>query len=99
MASLRKLVPLFDRVLVKRFVAETTTAGGIMLPEKAGGSTLEGTVVAVGPGISDKNGKNVPVSVTVGDEVLMPEYGGTKVEINDEEYVLFRDVDLLGKFS
>merc|ERR1712124_161367 len=99
MAALRKLVPLFDRVLISRVVAETKTASGIVLPEKSVGKINEGTVVAVGPGGRDQNGNTVPVSVAVGDSVLLPEYGGTKVELNDEEFILFRDSDLLGKFA
>merc|ERR1712002_1452917 len=99
MASLRKLVPLFDRVLVQRFVPETTTKGGILLPEKSVGKINEGTVIAVGEGARDTNGNVIAPTVAVGDSVLLPEYGGTKLEIADEEFMLFRESDLLGKFS
>ncbi|XP_057292875.1 10 kDa heat shock protein, mitochondrial-like isoform X1 [Hydractinia symbiolongicarpus] len=99
MASLRKFVPLLDRVLVQRFVAETSTKGGILLPEKSVGKLSEGTVVSVGPGGRDQNGNTVPVSVKAGDKVLLPEYGGTKLEIEDQEYVIFRDAELIGKFE
>lgn len=99
MAGLRKLIPLFDRVIVQRLVAETTTAGGIVLPEKSVGKINEGTVVAVGPGGRDTSGNTVPVSVAVGDSVLLPEYGGTKIEMDSEEFILFRDSEILGKFS
>ncbi|XP_057292876.1 10 kDa heat shock protein, mitochondrial-like isoform X2 [Hydractinia symbiolongicarpus] len=98
-ASLRKFVPLLDRVLVQRFVAETSTKGGILLPEKSVGKLSEGTVVSVGPGGRDQNGNTVPVSVKAGDKVLLPEYGGTKLEIEDQEYVIFRDAELIGKFE
>jgi len=99
MAGLRKLLPLFDRIVVQRLVAETTTAGGIVLPEKSVGKINEGTVIAVGPGGRDTSGNVIPVSVTVGDSVLLPEYGGTKIEMDNEEFIIFRDADILGKFS
>ncbi|XP_060551426.1 10 kDa heat shock protein, mitochondrial-like [Ruditapes philippinarum] len=89
---------MFDRVLVERFAAETKTKSGIMIPDKAQGKVLEATVVAVGGG-ARKDGAVVPVSVTVGDKVMLPEYGGTKVVLEDKEYFLFRDSDILGKFE
>merc|ERR1712046_342544 len=94
-----KFKPLFDRVLVQKLVAETTTRGGILLPEKSVGKMLQATVVAVGDGGRDQNGNVVPVSVSVGDSVLLPEYGGTKIEMNEQEYLIFRDTDILGKFE
>uniref|UniRef100_A0A3B3R638 10 kDa heat shock protein, mitochondrial n=3 Tax=Paramormyrops kingsleyae TaxID=1676925 RepID=A0A3B3R638_9TELE len=89
---------MFDRVLVERLAAETVTKGGIMLPEKSQGKVLQATVVATGPGSTNKDGKVVPVSVKVGEKVLLPEYGGTKVSLDDKEYFLFRDGDILGKY-
>lgn len=86
-------------MLVQRFVAETSTKGGILLPEKSVGKLFEGTVVSVGPGGRDQNGNTVPVSVKAGDKVLLPEYGGTKLDIEDQEYVIFRDAELIGKFE
>ncbi|KAK2840283.1 hypothetical protein Q5P01_014023 [Channa striata] len=96
--AFRKFLPLFDRVLVERFTAETVTKGGIMLPEKSQAKVLEATVVAVGPGSVNQKGNLLPVSVKVGEKVLLPEYGGTKVQLDDKEYYLFRDGDILGKF-
>lgn len=89
---------MFDRVLVERFAPEMKTKSGIMIPEKAQGKVLEATVVAVGEG-ARKDGKVTPVSVNVGDKVMLPEYGGTKVMLEDQEYFLFRDTDILGKFE
>uniref|UniRef100_A0A8C9GG75 10 kDa heat shock protein, mitochondrial n=1 Tax=Piliocolobus tephrosceles TaxID=591936 RepID=A0A8C9GG75_9PRIM len=94
--AFRKFLPLFDRVLVERSAAETVTKGGIMLPEKSQGKVLQATVVAVGSG--SKGGEIQPVSVKVGDKVLLPEYGGTKVVLGDKDYFLFRDGDILGKY-
>ncbi|XP_054165919.1 10 kDa heat shock protein, mitochondrial-like [Oppia nitens] len=100
MASIaRRLIPLFDRVLIERFVAETKSKGGIMIPEKAQGKIQSGTVVAVGPGYRNDKGEVVPTTVQTGDKVLLPEYGGTKVEIEDKEYYLFRDSEILGKWQ
>lgn len=90
---------MFDRVLVERFAAEVKTKGGIMIPDKSAGKVLEATVVAVGPGNRDKDGKITPTSVKSGDHVLLPEYGGTKVILEDQDYFLFRDSDILGKFD
>jgi len=97
--ALKKFIPLFDRVLVQRLAAETKTKGGVLLPEKAQGKVLEATVVAVGPGTATESGSVIAPSVKVGDQVLLPEYGGTKININDEEMFLFRDSDILGKFE
>ncbi|XP_029314283.1 10 kDa heat shock protein, mitochondrial isoform X2 [Cottoperca gobio] len=96
--AFRKFLPLFDRVLVERFTAETVTKGGIMLPEKAQNKVLQATVVAVGPGAVNQKGNVLPVSVTVGEKVLLPEYGGTKISLDDKDYFLFRDGDILGKY-
>ncbi|RWS17375.1 10 kDa heat shock protein-like protein [Dinothrombium tinctorium] len=95
----RRLVPLLDRVLIERFAAETKTKGGIMIPEKALNKVQSGTVVAVGPGAKNEKGDVMPVSVKVGDKVLLPEYGGHKIEIDDKEMYLFRDSDILGKWE
>ncbi|TMS01300.1 10 kDa heat shock protein, mitochondrial isoform X2 [Larimichthys crocea] len=96
--AFRKFLPLFDRVLVERFTAETVTKGGIMLPEKSQGKVLQATVVAVGPGSVNQKGDLQTVSVKVGEKVLLPEYGGTKVSLDDKDYYLFRDADILGKY-
>lgn len=97
--AIKKLIPLFDRVLVERFAKETTTKGGIMLPDKSVGKMLNATVIAVGPGGRTSKGDLVPCSVKPGDKVLLPEYGGNKIEIDSKEYFLFRDSDILGKWN
>ena len=92
------MVPLFDRVLVQRAEAVTKTKGGIVIPEKAQSKVLHGTVVAVGPGSRNQNGEFIPLAVKVGDKVLLPEYGGTKVELEEnKEFHLFRESDILAK--
>ncbi|XP_059755918.1 10 kDa heat shock protein, mitochondrial-like [Balaenoptera ricei] len=96
--AFRKFLPLFDRVLVERSAPEVVTKGGIMLPEKLQGKVLQAMVVAVASGSKGKGGEIQPVSVKVGDKVLLPEYGGTKVVLDDKDYFLFRDGDILGKY-
>ncbi len=86
-------------MLVERFAKETQTKGGIVLPDKSIGKVLNATVVAVGPGVRTVQGEIVPCSVKPGDKVLLPEYGGNKIEIEAKEYFLFRDTDILGKWS
>lgn len=70
-----------------------------MLPDKSLGKVLNATVLAVGPGSRNPKGDLVPCSVKPGDKVLLPEYGGNKIEIDSKEYFLFRDSDILGKWN
>ena len=77
----------------------TQTAGGIYLPDSAQKKEVEAEVVAVGPGGRDRDGKTIPMTVSVGDKVLLPEYGGHTVTLSDEDYQLFRNDDILGKFE
>ncbi|PSN43816.1 10 kDa heat shock protein, partial [Blattella germanica] len=79
----KRLIPLFDRVLIQKADVMTKTKGGIVIPEKAQAKVLRGTVVAVGPGARNQKGEHVPLSVKVGDQVLLPEYGGTRVELDE----------------
>ncbi|XP_038045253.1 10 kDa heat shock protein, mitochondrial-like [Patiria miniata] len=99
MAGVRKLKPLFDRILVEKFAPELRTKGGIMLPEKSQAKVLDATVCAVGPGSRNQKGETMPVSVKVGDRVLLPEFGGTKVSLEEKEYFLFREGDILAKWE
>lgn len=97
--AFKKFIPMFDRVLVERFAPEVKTKSGLMIPEKAQEKVLQATVVATGNGRRNEKGDVTPVSVAVGDKVMLPEYGGTKVILEDQEYFLFRDGDILGKFE
>jgi len=94
---LSKLQPLGDRVLVKRLEAMTKTAGGILLPESNVSKANEGQIIAVGPGMKTKNGDVIPITVAVGDKVLLPEYGGLPVKVNGDEMFLFRNEEILAK--
>merc|ERR1712107_228626 len=95
----KRIVPLFDRVLIQRAAAETKTKGGLLIPEKAQSKQNEGVVVAVGPGARSEAGATIPMVVTVGDKVLLPEFGGSKIEVDGEEFQMFRETDLVAKLN
>lgn len=88
--------PLQDRVLIKRLEEETTTSGGIIIPDSAKETPAEGEVVAVGPGRKDDNGKLVPMDVKVGDKVLFSKYGGNEVKIDGVEHLVMREDEIVG---
>ena len=82
---------------IKRIEPPTKSIGGILLPENSTASKLnEGMVLSVGPGKRDKDGTLLPMGVKVDDKVLLPQYGGQEVTIEDEDLVLFRDDDIMG---
>ena len=85
--------------MVRRAAKETQTASGIYLPGDATKDPNEGTVVAVGPGERDVTGQLHATTLKSGDNVLLPEYGGVKVKVDDETMFLFRESDILGKFE
>ena len=95
--AFKKLRPLMNRVLVRKAEAITKTKSGILLPEKNAEQLNFGVVVAVGPGRHLDNGQLRPVLVKEGDTILLPEYGGSKVVLGDEqEYYIYRDDDIVG---
>lgn len=93
------MAPLGDRILVRKAPKETQTAAGLYLPTDKTKDPNEGTVVAAGPGERDVTGQLHATTLKEGDEVLLPEYGGSKVKIDDQELFLYRESDILGKFS
>ncbi|PYI11527.1 Cpn10-domain-containing protein [Aspergillus sclerotiicarbonarius CBS 121057] len=97
--NVKNLAPLLDRVLVQRVKPEAKTASGIFLPESSVKEQNEAKVLAVGPGIFDKNGQRLPMSVAPGDRVLIPQFGGSAVKVGEDEFTLFRDHELLAKIS
>merc|ERR1712183_203176 len=97
--SLARFIPLFDRVLVQRAVAAATTKGGIHIPESAQKKEAIAKVVAVGEGLRTESGAVIKPSVAVGDEVYLPEFGGTKLKLGSEDYFLYRDSDFLAKLA
>lgn len=89
------LKPLGGRVLVKPLESEAKSSGGILLPDTAQKKPQEGEVIAVGDGKVLDNGQVEPVPVKVGDIVIFPEYGGTEVKFDGEEYLLIDSDSLL----
>ena len=89
-----KLVPLNDRVVLKQLVAEETTKSGIVLPGQAKEKPQQAEVVAVGPG-GMVDGKEVKMEVKVGDKLIYSKYSGTEVKIDEEEYIIVRQNDIL----
>ena len=97
MLAFKTLRPLLNRVVVKKAEALTKTKGGIILTSGKEERLNFGTVTAVGPGKILENGQLKPVNVSVGDTVLLPEYGGAKVTLGeDEELFIYRDDDIMG---
>ena len=89
-----KLVPLGDRVVLKQLVAEETTKSGIVLPGQGKEKPQQAEVVAVGPG-GMVDGKEVKMEVKVGDKVIYSKYSGTEVKLDEEEYIIVRQNDIL----
>jgi len=87
--------PLADRLLLKVKKAEEKTKSGIVLPDSAKEKPQEGEVVAAGPGARDKEGKRIPMEVSVGENVLYSKYSGTEVKIDDTEYLIIKESDIL----
>ncbi|MFO0919824.1 MAG: co-chaperone GroES [Planctomycetaceae bacterium] len=90
-----KLVPLGDRVVLKRAAAETKTAGGIVLPDSATDKPQRGEVISVGEGHVKNNGKKVSLTVKAGDHVIFSSYAGDEFKIGEETYLLMRESDIL----
>lgn len=91
-----KIQPLGDRVMVEPLKEGETSKGGIIIPDTAKEKPQEGTVIAVGTGRLDDDGKKIPFNVKKGDLVLMPKYGGTEVKIGGKDYQILREEDILG---
>jgi len=89
-----KLVPLGDRVVLKQLVAEETTKSGIVIPGQSKEKPQQAEVIAVGPG-GTVDGKEVKMNVSVGQTVIFSKYSGTNVEVDDEEYIIVKQDDIL----
>ena len=89
-----KLAPLGDRVVLKQLVAEETTKSGIVLPGQSKEKPQQAEVVAVGPG-GVVDGKEIKMEVAVGNQVIYSKYAGTEVKLDEEEYIIVRQSDIL----
>src|SRR5438045_8166100 len=90
------LTPLHDRVIVKRIEEKETVKGGIIIPDSAKEKPMEGEVIAVGAGKREK-GELIPLDVKPGDRVLFGKYSGTEIKIEDEEYLILREEEILAR--
>ena len=89
------LKPLGNRVVVEPVEQEEITAGGIVLPETAKEKPQEGMVLSAGPGERDDDGDYIPMDVKEGDKVLFAKYAGTEIKIDDQDYVIMREEEIL----
>ncbi|HVS12480.1 MAG TPA: co-chaperone GroES [Thermoanaerobaculia bacterium] len=87
--------PLSDRVLVKRIETEEQVRGGIIIPDTAKEKPQQAEVIAVGPGKMDDDGDRQPVDVKAGDRVLIGKYSGSEIRIDEEDYVILREDEIL----
>ena len=89
------LHPLHDRVLIKRIEDEPARRGAIIIPDSAKEKPQEGKVIAVGKGRVSEDGKKIPLDVKAGDKILFGKYSGSEVKLDDKEYLIMREEDVL----
>src|SRR5438445_11857155 len=92
------ITPLHDRVLIKRIEEKESVKGGIIIPDTAKEKPQEGEVIAVGSGKREK-GELIPLDVKAGDRILFGKYSGTEIKIEDQEYLILREEEILAKLS
>ena len=97
MSTISKMKPLSDRVIVKPMEQKETKKGSIIIPDTAKEKPMEGTIIAVGPGSKNEEGKVVPLDVKVGDIVIYAKYAGTEIKEDGEELIILRESDILAK--
>jgi chaperonin GroES len=88
--------PLHDRILIKRIEEKETVKGGIIIPDTAKEKPQEGEVVAVGNGKKTEEGKLIPLDVKAGDRILFGKYSGTEIKVDEQEYLILREEEVLG---
>jgi len=91
-----RIIPLHNRILIKRVGEEEKTKGGIIIPDTAKEKPIQGKVIAVGKGALDKNGKLIPLEVKEGDTVLFGKYAGTEIKVEGTDHLIVRENDILG---
>jgi len=90
-----KIRPLHDRILVERLEEQEVRRGGIIIPDTAKEKPQEGRVIAVGNGKVTEDGRKIPLDVKAGDRILFGKYAGSEVKIDDKEYLILREEDVL----
>src|SRR5688500_5208635 len=92
-----KLVPLADRIVITPLKQEEVTMSGLVIPDTVKEKPQQGEVIAVGPGRLDDNGKRVTIDLSIGDRVLYAKYTGTEIKLDNEEYIVLNEKDILAK--
>jgi chaperonin GroES len=90
-----KIRPLHDRVIVKRLESESTSPGGIVIPDSAAEKPVQGKIVAVGKGKILEDGNVRPLDVKVGDKILFGKYSGTEVKVDGDDLLVMREEDVM----
>ena len=98
-ANKTQIVPLADRLVVRNVQQEETLASGLVIPDTAKEKPQQAEVIAVGPGRLDDNGKRVAMEVSVGDIVVYAKYSGNEIKIDQEEYLILSEKDVLAKIQ
>jgi len=93
------VTPLHDRVLIKRIEEKESIKGGIIIPDTAKEKPQEGEVIAVGAGKINDKGDRIALDVKAGDRVLFGKYSGTEIKVDDEDYLILREDEILAKLS
>ena len=88
--------PLHDRILIKRIEEKETAKGGIIIPDSAKEKQQEGEVIAVGNGKKTEEGKIIPLDVKAGDRILFGKYSGTEIKIDNEDFLILKEEEVLG---
>lgn len=96
-SAFKRIVPLLNRIVVRKVEPEAKTKSGILLQKPDG--LPYGVILEAGPGAFDNNGKVIPNTLKVGDKVLLPEYGGLKVQLGEQELFVFRETDIVAKLE
>jgi len=93
------ITPLHDRVLVRRLEEKESVKGGIIIPDTAKEKPQEGEVIAVGAGKLNDKGERIPLDVKAGDRILFGKYSGNDIKIDDEEYMILKEDEILAKIG
>jgi chaperonin GroES len=88
--------PLHDRILIKRIEEKETAKGGIIIPDSAKEKPQEGEVIAVGNGKNTEDGKIIPLDVKAGDRILFGKYSGTEIKVDNEDFLILKEEEVLG---
>ena len=94
-----KFTPLHDRILVRRVEEGGTTRGGLIIPDSAKDKPQEGTVISVGKGKTNEEGKLFPLTVKEGDSILFGKYSGTEIKLDGEDFLIMKEEEVLGILS